>query len=341
MYIRICLLISLLCGLACTPEETSTYERFFFRNDGADLAVEVNGNIQSGVFILLLHGGPGGHGFEYNTGAFTEDMETDYAMVYLDQRGQGASQGNYAPEDVSLQKFSDDIYALSQFLKQKYGEDISLFLMGHSWGGTTGTHALLNTDVQDELNGWIEVAGAHDIPLLYKESIDMFIRIGTREIARFNNVRDWTDIIAYAAGVNRNNVSDEEAGVLNSYGFEAEALIEEIAEGEFGTASHGLFTSPVASLASLFSATATASAINAETESASMTDRLGEITIPSAFLWGEYDFVVPPALGESAFERVGTDEKRLIIFEQSGHSPMDNEPELFTQAVQQFIETYR
>lgn len=339
--IKIFSLVALLIALSCTPENTDTYERFFFRSDGADLAVEVNGNINSDVFVLLLHGGPGGHGFEYNVGEFTEAMEENYAMVYLDQRGQGASQGSYSVEDVTLQQFSDDIYALSRFLKQKYGEDISLFLMGHSWGGTTGTHALLNTDVQSELNGWLEVAGAHDIPLLNKEAIKMFINIGTREIARLNNVSRWTEIITFAAGVDRNNITDEEGGQINSYGFEAEGLMEEISEAEYSAADHGLFTSPVASLATLFSGKATSSAIYEETENTAMTERLGEITIPSAFLWGKYDFVVPPALAESAYERVGIDEKELVIFEQSGHSPMDNEAALFTQTVKDFIEQYK
>lgn len=338
------ILLYVLLGLgvvSCTPENTDTYERFFLKSNGADLAVEVNGNIASKTFILLLHGGPGGSGFEYNTGAFTEEIEKDYAVAYLDQRGQGASQGNYTSEEVTLQQFGDDVYALARFLKQKYGEDISLFLMGHSWGGTTGTSALINTDVQAELNGWLEVDGAHDIPLLNKEAIKMFIEIGNQELAAGNNVDRWTEIVEFAEGVDINNIKVDEGGQINGYGFEAEGLIEAVTEGGFGTPSHGLFTSPITSLASVFSGQSTATAILSETEAAAMTDRLDEITIPCVFLWGQYDFVVPPALAESALERVSSTEKHLVLFEHSGHSPMDNEADLFVEEVRTFIERYK
>ena len=48
-------------------------------------------------------------------------------------------------------------------------------------------------------------------------------------------------------------------------------------------------------------------------------------------------FVVPPALGEDAFEKVSSDVKKLVIFESSGHSPMSNEPDLFVDEVLSFI----
>jgi pimeloyl-ACP methyl ester carboxylesterase len=268
-------------------------------------------------------------------------MEEKYAMVYLDQRGQGASQGNYNEADVTLQQFSDDIYALVKFLKQKYGQDISVFLMGHSWGGTTGTHALLNTDVQNEIKGWLEVDGAHDIPLLNKEAIKMFIEIGNQELTNGNNTERWQAIVDFANGVDTNNITIDEGGQINSFGFEAEGLIADIHEGEGGTPSHGFLTSPIASVAGLLSGNLTASAILEETEAAAMTNEIGKITIPTIFLWGKYDFVVPPALAYTAFEKVNTTEKEVIIFEHSGHSPMDNEAELFASTVEQFVEKYK
>ncbi|MEM6807305.1 MAG: alpha/beta hydrolase, partial [Bacteroidota bacterium] len=146
------------CLFACQgPIEADTIERFFFEHKGAKLAVQIDGNIESEVFVLLLHGGPGGSGHEYNTGTYSELLEDKYAMVYLDQRGQGASQGNYSNDELNLQLYSDDIAAVCRMLKQKYGQDISLFLAGHSWGGMTGSHALINTNVQDDLKGWMEL----------------------------------------------------------------------------------------------------------------------------------------------------------------------------------------
>ena len=338
--IGIALFIAVLSS--CTKETTETYERFYFKNNGADLAVQVDGNRASKVFILLLHGGPGGGSSAYNTGRYSELIEKEYAVVYLDQRGQGASQGNYSRDDVTLQQFSDDIYALARFLKQKYGQDISLFLMGHSWGGTTGTHALLNTEVQTELNGWIESNGAHDIPLLNKEAIKMFIAIGEEEINLGRNVEQWQEIVDFATAVDTNNITVEEGGQINGYGFEAEGLIEDIYPANyddyFREVINTIPTAPSTSVATWLSNMLTANAIMEETENSSMTNDLDNIIVPSLFLWGKYDFVVPPALGVSAYNRVSATDKELIIFEHSGHSPMDNEPDDYTNAVIDFVE---
>jgi pimeloyl-ACP methyl ester carboxylesterase len=339
---KILIISSVILGIfGCSKSNTETYERFYFENDGASLAIQVDGNRTAKVFVLLLHGGPGGSGFEYNTGEFTEILEKEYAMVYLDQRGQGASKGSYNVENVTLQQFSDDIAALSTFLKQKYGSDISLFLMGHSWGGTTGTHSLLNTNVQADLKGWIEVDGAHDIPLLNKEAIKMFLEIGNAEISAGNNTEKWQEIVDFATKVDTNNITVDEGGQINAYGFEAEGLMAQITSGTSGEPSHGFLTSPLTSLTNTLSGSATANAINAETEKASMTADLNKITIPSLFLWGKYDFVVPPSLGQMAFDKVSSTEKEIVIFEYSGHSPMDNEATLFSAKVIQFIELHK
>jgi pimeloyl-ACP methyl ester carboxylesterase len=327
----------------CTQENTATYERFFFRtSDGADLAVEVDGNRNSNVFILLLHGGPGGSGFVYNIGEYSEKLEQDYAVVYLDQRGQGASQGSYGLAQVTLQRFADDIYDLTLFLKQKYGQDISVFVMGHSWGGTTGTYSMLNTDIQNEIKGWIEVDGAHDIPALYKDAIKLFLEIGNAEITAGNNVSDWQEIVDYATSLDTNNISDEESGQLNSYGFTAEGLLSQITTPDGnGTPSHGLFTSPIVTLSAHISSNLTANVINVESEKVSMTNELYKINIPTLLLWGKYDFVVPPASGESAYHKISSTEKKLVLFDFSGHSPMDNEPAKFVDEVKTFVELHK
>lgn len=319
--------------------EPNTEERFFFHHKGAELAVQVDGDISSNVFILLLHGGPGGSGYEYNSGIFTRLMEDRYAMVYMDQRGQGASQGNYDKDELTLQLFSDDIAAMVKLLKKKYGDDISLFLAGHSWGGLTGTHALLNTNVQLNLRGWIEIDGAHDIPFLNQSAVSMFHHYATREIADTNNVAEWQEILDFVSTVDSMNVSDDESGKINSYGFDAESyLIDQSKVPEDPESKSWAFLhSPIAPLATLIG-NSTASAIEGESETTRLTDRLNEINIPSLFISGKYDFVVPPRLARSAYEEVGTEAKELHIFGNSGHSPMDTEPDSVATVIMNFIE---
>lgn len=329
--------------LGCTTQNDDFYERFYFRtSDGADLAIQVDGDQASGVFILLLHGGPGaGGGYTYNEGIYADRLESNYAVVYLDQRGQGASQGSYSIDEVNMQRFADDIYEVTLFLKQKYGQDISVFLMGHSWGGTTGTFALVNTELQNEIDGWIEVGGAHDIPKLYIDATKMFIEIGNSEINKGNNVEKWTEIVDFCLDLDTGNISLDEGGQLNEYGHAAEELIDEI-DSPYGTGySHGIATSPIFSLAAFMSSEKTANEINKESEFVALTNDLYKISIPTLLLWGKYDFVVPPSLGVDVLNKASTNDIELVIFDFSGHSPMSDEPDLFCLEIEDFIETYK
>lgn len=340
---KIVLLILLLAlNTACKKEINSTYERFFFRTEGADIAVEINGNIASNTFILLLHGGPGGGSIAYNNGMYSKLLEDKYAIVYMDQRGNGASQGAYNKSDLTLNQNSKDVYALTLFLKQKYGNNISLFLMGHSWGGMTSAHALINTPLQEELNGWIEIDGAHDFTQNNIETYRFFIEMGKKEIAKKNEEDFWNEIIERLSEMDTANFTNKDKYFLNSKGFEAEDKLAEINKpAKYTAASFGLINSPNLSLASFISNIFINPIYNKDSDLNPLTNELHKIKIPSQILWGKYDFVVSAKLGYTAFDLIGSFNKELYIFEHSGHSPMLNEPELFVAKVINFIEIYK
>lgn len=50
---------------------------FMFRNDGADVALEVNGDIVVNVYFII--GGPGGDTVAYNRGEYFEVLEEKFA----------------------------------------------------------------------------------------------------------------------------------------------------------------------------------------------------------------------------------------------------------------------
>ncbi len=339
------LLLPIIMGVlilnACSKETNENFDHFFLRTDGADLSVEVNGNIGSDVFLIYLHGGPGGGSYPYNFGYFAEEFEKDYAIVYLDQRGNGASQGSYDKSALTLDQNSKDIAELINFLKARYGQEISLFLAGHSWGGMTTTHALVTTDIQKDLKGWIEINGAHDYKKLNIEAIKMFKKIGDEEVEKENNLEFWETTLERINEMDTLALTIADEGFLNSTGFEAERYIDSISTDTSVFNLPYYLGAPGLSLASYSSNLFGNPILNEDSKNSPMTERLGEIEIPSLFLWGKYDFVVPPALGIDAFNRVGTEEKELIIYEYSGHSPMVNQAIPFTNDMINFVEKYR
>ncbi len=336
---------SLFTSISCNKEKLSELsDVIYVRNNGADMPAYIYGNGVEKVFIIVLHGGPGGNGLEYRYGQYAEDLEEKFAMVYWDQRGQGMAQGNYDDEDVTISQMANDLYCLVLILKHKYGNDIKPFIMGHSWGGTLGSYFMITDDYQELVSGWIEVDGAHDIPKLNIEAVKMFRNIATEQISDRNSVNAWQDILEWANEIDTANISNDMSGEINTKAYEAEELLKEsgivLRSGSKPSISSILF-SPNNSITSSISGNFTGNHLNDEIESTSLTDRLQLIQKPCLFLWGKYDFVVPPQLGIDAFNNVNTTDKRIVIFNNSGHSPMDNEPKQFVSEIVNFIETYK
>ena len=96
-------------------------ETIYVRNQGADMPVFIRGNGASEVFIIFLHGGPGGNSLKYSTGSYSKTLEDKYAMVYWDQRGQGNSHGHPENSEMSINLMVEDTYALVKSLKLRYG----------------------------------------------------------------------------------------------------------------------------------------------------------------------------------------------------------------------------
>jgi pimeloyl-ACP methyl ester carboxylesterase len=331
---------------ACNKEpqvSSEMSETFYLQNNGADMPVFARGNGESKVFILLLHGGPGDGGLKYRGHTYSDLLEKEYAMVYWDQRHQGNSHGHMKTENITIDMMVEDTYALIQTLKSRYGDDISIFLMGHSWGGTLGTAFMLKDDYQHEIKGWIEVDGAHDFPLMNVEIIKMINEIGPSEILVGNNTVEWNEALEFANGLDTNNINFDQAIELNGFAGKLErdlTFLNPKSESNLGAFELN-FTGPNNPM------TANVNVLNLPEEFYeelilfSATSELEKITIPTLLQWGRYDFKVPPSVGQTTFDAISSADKYLKIYENAGHSPMRYEPELFVEDMIDFIEAFK
>ncbi len=344
-YILFILLLTLLPG-ACTKEDLSDLKDVVYvRRAGADMPARIYGNGASGVFLIILHGGPGGSGLEYRTGGYSDQLEEKYAVVYWDQRGQGMSQGHYPSGRVNLRDMAEDVRALALVLKHKYGDDISLFLMGHSWGGMLGTAVITTGDYQHLFKGWIEVDGAHDMPELFRGGIEDMITIGRQQIAQGHDSAFWQDLVSWAGSVNTSEPDIETVTEQNARAGEAENMLTKwgvINEYEVTGKGMGVIfgNNPLTS-AVAGSFTSGYLVNDQDLIHISLTDSLYKVTIPCLFMWGAYDMVVSNQLARPAFDGVSSAHKTLIVFDNSGHSPMMTEGDLFFQEVDEFIGKYK
>lgn len=336
------LILTVISILSCSKNDDNINdlsETIYVRHRQADMPAYIHGNASEKVFLIILHGGPGGTGLQYRINTIKSEIEKNNAVVYFDQRGSGNSQGNYSEADVSIDLMAEDVLALVKVLKAKYGDDAKFFLLGHSWGGTLGPATLLKN--QEDFLGWIDVDGAHNPKGSYNEYKIALKKTADEQIFLQNNVDYWKGVLDLVKNVG-SGYSDKDFFKLNGEAHKAE---EKLADDEVinKTTSDGENGLQYNLLTTLWNANRIASILTKKGlfEKVSFTNRLQEITIPSLVLWGKHDIIVPTIYAQEAYDNLGSSTKELFIFEKSAHSPMGTEPDLFAEKVIEFINKHK
>ena len=326
---------------SCSKEDVNINdldETIFVRHKKADMPARIYGNGSEKVFLIILHGGPGGSGLQYRVNAIRTEIEKNNAVVYFDQRGSGSSQGNYSKKEVSIDIMAEDVLALVKIIKAKYGNDSKLFLMGHSWGGTLGPATLLKN--QSLFSGWIDVAGSHDPKGTYDAYKTFFTNTANEQIGLGNSLDFWQNLLDLTQNVG-SEFSPEDFITLNKDAHKTEEIL--IKDGlVFEATSEGSISQNELTLKwNSMQATLYVTFKSNHYETVSFTERLKEINLPSIVLWGKYDLVVPTLFAQEAYDNLGSVDKEMFIFENSAHSPMFNEPDLFADKVIGFINKHK
>ncbi len=306
----------------------------FIRHKNTDMPAYIYGNGSEKIFLITLHGGPGGVGLSFRSPMFKERIEREYAIVYFDQRGSGMSQGGYSEEELTIDVMAEDVLALVKVIKAKYGNDSRFFLLGHSYGGTLGTATLLKN--QNDFLGWIEIGSPSHPRGVYFSYLTNHVLVANEQIALGNSIDYWKSVKNLVLNVDNTTRNTKDARKLNSEAFIAQnKLVKDgVINRESNLADNFFEYNPITTSWN----TRTIQSIEQRFfGDLNYTNRLSEITIPTLLLWGKYDMVVPTSLGTTTLENIGSKIKKLVIFERSGHSPMASEPDLFAEEVLLFM----
>ena len=332
--------------LACSEAEigTAADDLFFLRSEGATMPVFIRGNTLSNVFIVYLHGGPGFtslEGYQKAESPFTK-LQEDYAMVYWEQRCAGSSQGGCDFDNLHLDQYTEDLEKLMRLLRDRYDPGISVFLFGHSWGGSLGIQYLAKEDNQGAIRGWIEADGGHNVPRIAQLEREMILRVGQRQIAQGNKPEEWEKNIREANELDLSKTDD--VFEMNRIARRSESLmanVDSVTEPIETFSLADYFFSPVDIHAAIGNGERTIDALKEEIVNLDLSAKTRQITLPTLLLWGKYDFRVPPTFATEAFQNYGSVNKELIWFERSAHFIYWNEPEKFRTIVSNFIERHR
>lgn len=331
-----CLFWLLSCNKEMTQElSLNANETFWFENKNAQMPVRVRGNTASKTLILMLHGGPGASASLYIPN-FSR-LEEEFAVVYWDQRNSGNSQGTHNAEHVTINSFVEDVHKLLTVLKVRYGNDVSIFLMGHSWGGLLGSAYLISDfTMPTNLKGWIEVSGVHNWPLGDYASRKMLVDEANNQMALGNKVDEWQKIIDLVQNVDTTSLKDMAS--INAAAWKAtEELI-------------GIPNAPPASVSDFIIPVFNIPFVNPiknesfirEISKFEASSKLYKVKLPCLLIWGKYDFVVPPALQEDAYNHLtNAPYKKKVLWDNVGHSPMLNRADDFNLEVSAFVNQFK
>lgn len=329
--------------ISCQPPLTGElHETIYVRRAGADLPLYVHGNREQEVYLLILHGA-GSFGLAFRQGPFRE-LEQDYVMVYHDQRSQGESQGQRTTVVPLVEEMAADVAAAVATLQERYGANIRIFLLGHSWGGALGSAYLLRPEAQANLGGWINVAGAHDFPLVAAERLPLLRQIAATQIGSGLQPEAWEAILVDIDNLALLNLTEEayyqEVLALAASG---QSLLRENGNIPGGLAAgQGVQLIVANNPLTWFVNNATVQPFQtARQQDFSVTPRLAEITLPSLLIFGEYDLSVSPAVGRQYLLGLGSTDKALHILSNAGHHPFDHQPDSFRVLLEDFILTHR
>jgi len=341
----IIILSAVLCS--CQKEQieigTDVSETFYVENQGASMRVLVEGNTASKTILLFVHGGPGSSAYFYNTDYISNHIEDKYAVAYWDQRNAGASQGNNNADNFNLPTMTEDLEKVIQVLRYRYGNDVSIFLLAHSFGGILSTSFMTKNNNQDLINGWIICSASHHYPLNDELTRDALTNYANQEIASGNHLSQWQEILNYCNSLPSGMLTLEQANKLNSYATDAETYFSEVEPFPMmdiikANAIKQSYAITSTFLNLKYSQNAD---IQEELRKYDFSDQLPMVSTPVLTLYGQYDFICPPALGNDISDMVSSDETFDYILPNSGHIGMYQDQELFCLRVNEFIEQFK
>ena len=333
--------------LSCQKEKieigTNVSETFFVQNQGASMRVLVEGNTASKAILLFIHGGPGSSSYFYNSDYISNNVEDKYAVAYWDQRNAGASQGNNNGDNFNLLTMTEDLKKVIAVLKHRYGNDLSVFLVGHSFGGMLSASFVTQNNNQNLIKGWIVCSGSHNYPLNNALTKAGLIFYANQQISLGKRVIEWAEILNYCNNLPASNLTLEQANQLNTYATDSESYFDEVTPFSIGDAIKANAIRQNYAITSTFLNLkySQQANINSELKNYELSSKLNLVTVPVMTLYGEYDLICPPALGDDIYNNVSSSNKFQHILPKSSHLGMIQDQELFCEKVNTFINQFK
>ncbi len=294
---------------------------------GLPQRIHIRGEDEENPVLLFLHGGPGvcnRHTVMKNHA----DLARTFTLVAWDQRGSGGSYRGAGRETLTIDRFVEDANELVLWLCERFRKE-KVFIIGGSWGSELGTYLAHRHPARIAAYvGFGQVVdGAKNEALSYAfalaeaekagdaKSVAILQKVGPPVMGVYNGgfagMMAQRRVMMKYGGYSR---SEKKRSYFRSF------VIPVLFSGEY-------------SLPDLIGlARGYKYVLTAMWEEVGKTDFPATCTkfmVPYFVFDGVLDQNTPAALVQAWFDTIEAPQKELIWFEQSGHNPMNDEPERF------------
>jgi len=269
---------------------------------GADLAYEIYGAPSAATPVIIANGGPGfSHVYLLQNDVFTTLLAHDRQVIFYDQRGDGKSNllKPDAPQDMNAQVADLDAIR-AQLGFQRFD------LIGHSWGGLLA----------------MGYASAHPEHIEKLVLIDSAAPAWKQTLFLFSQV--FPDVGA------KDKEIDEKLGKTPEA--TKEHLTNYFSMLFYSQENHDRF---LAGITDPGQNTAVNTAVNKAIANLDLNPQLPNFAFPTLVMHGRFDMNVAVLTAWKTYKAIPN--AKIVIFAKSGHLPFYEEPDKFTQTLNDFL----
>lgn len=262
-----------------------------------------------GAPLILLHGGPGA------TSRYLEplaELSNGRGVVFYDQLGCGRSERPTDPALWTTERFVRELEALRAHLGIE-----KLHLFGHSWGAVLALEYIRSQP--EKVVSVTFASPGLDVPRWAADAAKLRARLppALRAVLEDHEREGTTDSPEYAAATNE----FYRRHFCRSDPWPPE-LQESLSPDHFGQAVYEAMWGP-----------------NEFTVTGSLrryvgTEHLKQLELPVLYTTGQFDLATPSTV--DSFHRA-TPNSRMVVFEESGHMTMLDEPERYIGVLREFL----
>jgi len=303
--------------------QTSIDTSFLLKVNGVEQYLEIKGVSRENPVLLFIHGGP-----EWPATPmirkYNQDLTKNFVLVSWDQRNCGKSKTDTSAS-LTPDLYVEDAHQVTQYLKNEFHAN-KIFIICHSWGTIIGINLILK--YPEDYAAYIGTG-----QFVNPNKSEALARRFVTEQAKLNKDTATLNIlnsIPFSEQYGYKNGFDDLikfSMLANKYFQSAEVANLPDPTQLYGDYSKLDWMTPVMIYGKKLFNYMNATNID--------FFLFKEFKVPVYFFIGRYDYTTSAVVAEAYFKTINAPKKALFWFEHSAHSPVWEEPMLFSQRVLQ------